>query len=316
MRVAARGGKAAHIRHGLDRVGLEEAEKILQAPGGVADGEDWNTACYHRDMRIPAIAIAVTFALAALGDTARAQTDSTKVVLYSLEPASTFQWGCYGPCECAIQSQPIAGTFQLRFVRFDGLYDEYDISDVQWYLPDATAKTAIRGSGMYRVGGEFAILHQMNLDLTFGEQPAQHFDSGLIPGGGEFPAIKIQVSVHGMLACVDTVIQMSAAPAKSSGVDGEENVQETRLDRVAPNPFTDRAEIHLSLTRASRAEVHIFDIQGRAVRRLVQGALTAGPHTLVWDGRDDGGSESATGLYFIVARVGGVNHVRRLVRMK
>jgi len=42
----------------------------------------------------------------------------------------------------------------------------------------------------------------------------------------------------------------------------------------------------------------VFSVQGRLVRKLVDGPQTAGTHTTAWDGRDDSGARAAAGIYY------------------
>jgi len=54
----------------------------------------------------------------------------------------------------------------------------------------------------------------------------------------------------------------------------------------------------------------IFDAQGRVVRVLTQGQLTAGRHEAFWDGRDDDGRGMASGVYLAEVTVAGVGSDR------
>ena len=65
-----------------------------------------------------------------------------------------------------------------------------------------------------------------------------------------------------------------------------------------PNPFDPQTTISFTLPEARRAEMAIYDAVGRLVRRLVRKHLTAGAHSTVWDGRTDGGTPAASGVYF------------------
>jgi hypothetical protein len=143
---------------------------------------------------------------------AMAQVSSDAPVLYELTGASTFQRGCFDPCNCPITEQmPLVGTFKLSRVGFDGLFQVYSISDVSWDVNSSYLPLHVSGSGTYRVGGEFALMHRLELDLKVDGEAAEHFDSGLIPGGGNFPSIHAVVSVNDMV-CYDTVITVDARP--------------------------------------------------------------------------------------------------------
>jgi len=69
-----------------------------------------------------------------------------------------------------------------------------------------------------------------------------------------------------------------------------------------PNPFNPTTTIALSLDRAQNVRLDIFDARGRLVRVLHDGTLAAGRNELQWDGRDDRGLQTASGVYFSRAR--------------
>ena len=51
---------------------------------------------------------------------------------------------------------------------------------------------------------------------------------------------------------------------------------------------------------------------GRQVRTLVDRALPAGPHTMVWDGRDADRNVVAGGIYFARLTSGGQTDIKRV----
>ena len=55
--------------------------------------------------------------------------------------------------------------------------------------------------------------------------------------------------------------------------------------------------MHFDLKKAVSAEILIYSVDGRLVRRLSE-ALPNGESSLTWDGRDDRGSRAASGVYF------------------
>ncbi|MFN8548786.1 MAG: FlgD immunoglobulin-like domain containing protein, partial [Candidatus Eisenbacteria bacterium] len=56
----------------------------------------------------------------------------------------------------------------------------------------------------------------------------------------------------------------------------------------------------------------IYDARGAEVRRLAGQVLEDGRVSLVWDGRDQGGRETAPGIYFVRAGEGPSARVVRL----
>lgn len=83
-----------------------------------------------------------------------------------------------------------------------------------------------------------------------------------------------------------------------------------------PNPLRGSTRLGFSLGADASAELSLLDLSGRRVRTLVDAELTAGPHDVVWDGRDDTGAAVPAGLYFARLRAGGVERTQRIVVAK
>ncbi|MCB1183807.1 S8 family serine peptidase, partial [bacterium] len=94
----------------------------------------------------------------------------------------------------------------------------------------------------------------------------------------------------------------------SSGSD-DDLPSRTVLRAPVPNPFNPRTTLAFDLARPGRVGVHIFDLQGRLVRTLLDERRDAGPQAVVWDGRDDAGRAVASGSY--LARLTAPDAVRR-----
>ena len=84
------------------------------------------------------------------------------------------------------------------------------------------------------------------------------------------------------------------------------------LSPLAPNPASGSARLAFALPASgnARAELAIFALDGRRVRTLVDGALSAGAHESVWDLHDASGRPVAAGLYFARLTDGG-RHIER-----
>ncbi len=64
-----------------------------------------------------------------------------------------------------------------------------------------------------------------------------------------------------------------------------------------PNPFNPRTTVRFDLAREGRVELAIYDLQGRRVRTLLAGPVSAGAHEAVWQGDDDAGRDLPSGMY-------------------
>jgi len=56
--------------------------------------------------------------------------------------------------------------------------------------------------------------------------------------------------------------------------------------------------LEYSLPSRARVSLRLFDVQGRAVRTLVDQDAAAGSFRAAWDGRTDSGSAAGRGIYF------------------
>ncbi|HEY8202851.1 MAG TPA: hypothetical protein VII47_16065 [Actinomycetota bacterium] len=120
-----------------------------------------------------------------------------------------------------VASSSVRGTFRLTRSGADPLYEYYEVTDVNWKVVLGTSNLRVTGSGTYRIGGEFAVQHQLSLDLEVDDRPIEHYDSGLVAGGGSFPAIDIEISIHGHY-CLDTVFDIHAKPLLRIGVSSHD----------------------------------------------------------------------------------------------
>ncbi|HEV8376460.1 MAG TPA: hypothetical protein VGR38_09565 [Candidatus Polarisedimenticolia bacterium] len=187
----------------------------------------------HTRLMAPLVArLSVVAVLVALGvSRIAAQTAAPETVVYRLKSTSTFQRGCFAPCLCPVmESGSERGTFLLTFTGFDGLFNHYRVDDVSWKIRTPGGELRATGSGTYKVGGEFAVQQQLELDLKVGDNPVEHFDSGLVAGGGEFPRIAITISVHGQV-CFDTVFGVDASPVPLEEILSYRLQQESTFQR-------------------------------------------------------------------------------------
>jgi len=65
-----------------------------------------------------------------------------------------------------------------------------------------------------------------------------------------------------------------------------------------PNPFNPTTTIIYQLPENGKVELNIFNIKGQKVKQLVGNQLSAGEHSVVWDGRDENNLPVSSGIYF------------------
>ena len=109
----------------------------------------------------------------------------------------------------------------------------------------------------------------------------------------------LQVRRAGMGAGSGTVgfTQTSYARVDVTGA-GEGTVPSPRHGlRCHPNPFNPRTTLSFELPTAGPTLLSVFDPAGRLVRVLMDEQLSAGPHSVIWDGCDRSGREVGSGVY-------------------
>jgi hypothetical protein len=79
----------------------------------------------------------------------------------------------------------------------------------------------------------------------------------------------------------------------------------TVLGQNSPNPFNPTTTIRYELGAPGNVTLRVYDLRGRVVRTLVDANRASGPHSVVWDGRDDRGIRAASGVYFYRLDTGG-----------
>jgi len=94
----------------------------------------------------------------------------------------------------------------------------------------------------------------------------------------------------------------------------EDAASSLQLRCVSPARFP--CAMVYDLPREAGVEINVYDASGRLVRSLREGTRPAGRHTAEWDGRDTGGAEVASGVYFARLEVGDQTALGRLVVLR
>jgi flagellar hook assembly protein FlgD len=88
------------------------------------------------------------------------------------------------------------------------------------------------------------------------------------------------------------------------------------LGRGFPNPFNNTVEMRIELPLTSHVVAEIYDVRGRFQAVLADRQMTAGIHTIAWDGRDSRGLEVPPGHYFCRVRAGGNSRFQKVVLVR
>jgi hypothetical protein len=111
----------------------------------------------------------------------------------------------------------------------------------------------------------------------------------------------------------NSVIRLGGIPEITLDAPGA-TPPHTGLRGALPNPTGSSAVIEFALVTDGPVDLTVYDVQGRAVRRLLAGAAyPAGVHRIAWDGKGDDGAAVGSGVYFCRFRAAGVKEEGKIV---
>ena len=93
-------------------------------------------------------------------------------------------------------------------------------------------------------------------------------------------------------------------------------ITSTGFTSIHPNPFNPQTTVKFALTSPQHVRVAIFDVRGSLVRRLADQSMPSGEHSLVWNGLDDRGATTSSGIYFVRLIAGSTVETRKVVMLK
>jgi hypothetical protein len=151
-------------------------------------------------------------------------------------------------------------------------------------------RIAVRGDRVIALG---LTLYKMtaetgDLDWTYRLPGAQGRDMAL-------DSSAIYICGHGAAGLIVQKLEEA-----TTAVAGTPPVAEM-LRITAPNPLQAGMEIRITMPAAERLHLGVFDVSGRLVRTLRDGATSLGVHRVVWDERNAAGRSLAPGVYFLRA---------------
>jgi serine protease len=111
-----------------------------------------------------------------------------------------------------------------------------------------------------------------------------------------------------LAAAIPAALDLAAAPEISP-------VAEPALS-VAPNPFRTGTEVRFTLPQSAQARLVVYDLGGRRVRTLLDGAAVSGEGSVLWDGRDDAGRSLGGGVYVSKLEAGPYRASRLIIRIR
>ncbi|HHM02621.1 MAG TPA: T9SS type A sorting domain-containing protein, partial [Caldithrix abyssi] len=89
-----------------------------------------------------------------------------------------------------------------------------------------------------------------------------------------------------------------------------------QLDQNYPNPFNPSTTIRFTVPVAGKVTLTVYNVAGQKIATLINGNVTAGSHTRVWNGKDNAGNQVASGVYFYKLTAEKFSATEKMILMK
>ncbi len=88
------------------------------------------------------------------------------------------------------------------------------------------------------------------------------------------------------------------------------------LSQNYPNPFNPQTTIDFTLTRGERVRVSVHDAAGRLVKELTNELYGPGIWSVTWNGKDDGGKDVSSGVYFLKLKSASLEDAKKMTLVR
>lgn len=90
----------------------------------------------------------------------------------------------------------------------------------------------------------------------------------------------------------------------------------TELKAPHPNPFNPTVTLPITMAQDGPVQVMLYDVQGRARAKVLEGTLDRGRHQITWSAVGGDGNELPSGVYFLHMQAAGYATTRKLVLLR
>ena len=92
---------------------------------------------------------------------------------------------------------------------------------------------------------------------------------------------------------------------------------EISLYQNYPNPFNPTTTISFDLAQTTTfVNLEIYNMKGQKVKQLISDQLSAGKHSVIWNGNDENGKPVSSGIYFYKLKSGVYTSTKKMILMK
>jgi hypothetical protein len=179
------------------------------------------------------------------------------------------------------------------------------IFDLAWSLSVSEQNGTVRWYRLFRsrqsTFGQVVSLASVGseTELLTTEQHATILIDSVAVGSGRYTDDLVKTSMVPYYYWIQTIGENDASYVRSTGLSPfvEGSPDPFTLVRVFPNPFNGTTQISFVTKESCQTTVQVYDVTGRKISTLVNDYLSAGSHSVFWNGRDDDGCPVSSGVY-------------------
>ncbi|MGD9140206.1 MAG: HYR domain-containing protein [bacterium] len=197
----------------------------------------------------------------------------------------------------------VAGAYGIFSSSFDLVYSSEDLSVVS-----ALATGLATGSmTAHNATGDEIIFAMAGAEAFAGTGEVARITFGKVDPDADASSVELTAVVFNDGEPPAEIGTSAGVPTETAG---------TFLGRAVPNPFTQGTMINFEMAEAGQVSLEIYNVEGQLIRTLVSGSVNAGPHSVLWNGKDNTGRMAARGVYFCSMEADGYRATEKIVFMK
>ena len=237
----------------------------------------------------------------------------------NFEEMNDFPVNCYLGFEDAEINKMLVVTLTSMYGEINSAtcFYYFDQDDLQWVLQPVSESAVVDGGVEIRIPASY--FDYQNCQASFISSaweilPTTQYSviADAVPTDPACPST--------LLFGVENAISVSQYFTFEALLDADDldMIPQTVLLQNYPNPFNPSTTISFNLTTESTesTELVIYNLKGQKVKQLISEQLSAGQHTVSWNGKDQTGKQVSSGIYLYKLSTGKIDQTRKMILLK
>ena len=88
------------------------------------------------------------------------------------------------------------------------------------------------------------------------------------------------------------------------------------LHAAYPNPFNPSTTLSFDVPNNERISINIYNVKGQLVKNICNQVYDKGYHSIIWNGKDNNGTQCGTGVYFYKMQTDKTTQTKKMMMIK